>query len=240
MTDSRAAVRDRPATDRRPARRTGARRHLVVLLRRPQVGVGKRRLARGAGELAAWRFQRAMLTRLLARLARDPRWTTWLAVTPDAAARDTGWLPRFARGRVRLLPQGGGDLGVRMARPMHALPAGPVVLVGSDVPGIGAAQVAQAFEALRRAPAAIGPADDGGYWLIGLAPRARSTPPFAGVRWSGPHARADTCRNLARAGRRWIALEALSDVDAPADLARQRGLPTPAHHRPVDASVRPG
>jgi hypothetical protein len=205
---------------RRPSRPC----HLVIFARRPQLGVGKRRLARGAGEIAAWRFQRLMLARLLRRLGPDPRWTTWLAVTPDRAARNPSWLPGAGAGRVRVIPQGPGDLGRRMARPMATLPPGPVVVVGSDIPALGAARVAAAFQALGARDAVLGPADDGGYWLVGLAARARKRPPFERVRWSGPHALADTRRNLARAGMSWHLLAALSDVD-------DAGALSPAHFR---------
>ncbi len=194
------------------------RRHLVIFARRPELGVGKRRLARGAGELTAWRFQRVMLAGLLRRLAPDPRWTTWLAVTPDPGARDLSWLPAAGRRPVRAIPQGRGDLGRRMARPMASLPPGPVVVVGSDVPGISAARVAAAFQALGACDAVLGPALDGGYWLVGLAARARRRPPFHPVRWSSPHALADTCANLDRAGLTWRTLDTLSDVDAADDL----------------------
>ncbi len=197
---------------------TCSRRHLVIFARRPQLGTGKRRLARGAGDLAAWRFQRLMLARLLRRLGPDPRWTTWLAVTPDTAARDLRWLPVLGSASVRTMPQGPGDLGQRMARPMVVLPPGPVVVVGSDIPGLGAAQVAAAFDALGSSDAVLGPAADGGYWLVGLAARARKRPPFDGVRWSGPHARADTLANLARDRASWRLLAPLSDVDEAGDL----------------------
>ncbi|MBK1696297.1 TIGR04282 family arsenosugar biosynthesis glycosyltransferase [Rhodovibrio salinarum] len=194
-------------------------RHLVIFARQPQIGVGKRRLARGVGDLNAWRFQRLMLARLLHRVAGDPRWTTWLAVTPDSAAVRPTWLPRAAYGAVTAIPQGRGDLGARMARPMRTLPAGPVVIVGSDVPGIDRHHVAHAFFALGRTDAVLGPAADGGYWLIGLGPRARKRPPFDGVRWSGPYALADSCWNLGRAGLRWALLARLSDVDEATDLS---------------------
>ena len=197
------------------------RRHLVIFARRPQLGVGKRRLAQGAGALTAWRFQRLMLARLLRRLGPDPRWVTWLAVTPDTAARDLRWLPASRCSCVRPIPQGHGDLGRRMARPMAVLPPGPVVIVGSDIPDLGAAQVAAAFDALGTADAVLGPAEDGGYWLIGLAARARKRPPFHRVRWSGPHARADTLANLARDGASWRLLAPMADVDTVADLRPQ-------------------
>ncbi len=118
----------------------GLRAHLVIFTRAPRYGAGKRRLEAGIGPMQALRFQRVMLTQTLRRLGADPRWTTWLAVTPD---RSGPWPPRFD-----VLPQGKGDLGARMARVAKALPAGPVLIMGSDVPWVTIAEVARAFRAL--------------------------------------------------------------------------------------------
>jgi hypothetical protein len=98
--------------------------------------------------------------------------------------------------------------------------------VGSDIPGVRAADVAAAFRALDgRADAVFGPAEDGGYWLVGLGPR-RPRDPFRGVRWSGPHALADTLANCR--GRRVALLRRLRDVDDAADLAAWAGRAGPA------------
>lgn len=195
------------------------RRHLVVMARAPRWGVGKRRLAKGAGEAAAWRFQRFIGGAVLHRLAADRRWVTWLAVTPDPAAVPRRFGPRLPAG-LRLLPQGGGDLGARMGRALRRPPAGPVVLVGLDIPALGPDQVAAAFRALGRRPWVLGPASDGGYWLIGARRRPCLRLPFEGVRWSGPHALADT---LARLDGAATLLAELKDVDEAADL-----VPVPA------------
>lgn len=96
--------------------------------------------------------------------------------------------------------------------------AGPVIIIGADIPAIRAREIAAAFRALRQADAVFGPAGDGGYWLVGLAPRQRAQPPFSNVRWSSPHALADTLRNLQ--GRRVAILTRKDDVDEAADLRR--------------------
>jgi len=75
--------------------------------------------------------------------------------------------------------------------------------------------VADAFRALGRANAVFGPAEDGGYWLVGLGPR-RPAHPFAAVRWSSPNALEDTLANFA--GHRVCRLRTLSDVDTANDL----------------------
>ena len=196
------------------------RPQLVIFARAPALGQGKRRLAREAGDLTALRFHRLNVARLLRRLAGDPRWRTWLAVTPDRAVqRPAALWP----GPATVIPQGGGDLGTRLARAMAQRPPGPVVpgpvvVIGSDVPDIRARHIAAAFRALGRHDAVLGPADDGGYWLVGLRRRPRFRPPFTGVRWGGPQALADTLANLRRQGQSVALLETLPDVDTAADL----------------------
>ncbi|MBD0271429.1 MAG: TIGR04282 family arsenosugar biosynthesis glycosyltransferase [Acetobacteraceae bacterium] len=189
---------------------SGRRGLLILFARAPRLGTVKRRLAREAGDVAALRFHRAMLGALARRLGRTRRWRTVLAVTPDRA--------RFPIG-LPTVPQGRGDLGARMARAL-ARDRRRAVLVGSDIPGIGAADIAAAFRVLDgRADAVFGPAEDGGYWLVGLGPR-RPAAPFRGVRWSGPHALADTVANCR--GRRVAFVRRLRDVDDAAGLAAWR------------------
>jgi uncharacterized protein len=182
---------------------------LVIFARAPRLGTVKRRLARQVGKVAALRFHRAMLREMARRLGRDQRWRTVLAVTPDRA--------RF-RPPLPTVPQGRGDLGARMARALARHRR--AVLVGSDIPGVRAADIAAAFRALHgRADAVFGPAEDGGYWLVGLGPR-RPPDPFRRVRWSGPHALADTLANYR--GRRVALLRRLRDVDDAEDFAAWR------------------
>ncbi|HYH36722.1 MAG TPA: TIGR04282 family arsenosugar biosynthesis glycosyltransferase [Azospirillum sp.] len=192
-------------------------RHLVVFAREPCLGRVKSRLARGIGALEALRFYRQTLEGLLRRVGRDPRWHVWLAVTPDRALRSRVW-PRGAR----VIPQGRGDLGARMARPLRRLPPGPVVIVGSDIPDADAPRIAAAFRALGRAAFVFGPAADGGYWLVGAARRgAVPRGLFRDVRWSSEHALADTLAGLPReAGVAFV--DTLDDVDDAGDWRRWR------------------
>ena len=183
---------------------------LIIFARAPRLGTVKRRLARGVGDRAALRLYRAGLEALCRAVGRDRRWRTVLSATPDRARA------RWPRG-VPAVPQGRGSLGQRLHA--AARPHRRVVVVGSDIPGIRAADVAAAFRALRAGRAAFGPAEDGGYWLVGLPPR-RPGKPFAGVRWSTEHALADTLRNFR--GRPVAALRRLRDLDTAADLAALR------------------
>jgi uncharacterized protein len=200
------------------------KRHLVVFARELRLGRGKRRLARRIGAVAAIHFQRVALRTLLLRLGRDSRWTTWVAVTPDG-----GRLPRLPA-ESRLRPQGAGDLGERMRRPMRrppvGLPPGPVVVIGSDIPDIRRHHIAEAFRVLGSYPFVFGPARDGGYWLVGARRRPGETPDiFGGVRWSTEHALADTLAHL-RPGQAGPELAALEDVDGAEAWRRWRGHPS--------------
>ena len=168
------------------------RRQLILFVRAPALGRGKRRLARAIGDSAALGFERLMIARLLRRLAGDRRWHLRIAVTPDRACSAA----RCWRCGVEVVPQGGGDLGARMRRAITNAPPGPVVLIGSDIPGVDASHIAAAFRKLGGHDLVFGPAADGGFWLVGARRRPRLPPLFRRVRWSGPHALADTLAGL--------------------------------------------
>jgi rSAM/selenodomain-associated transferase 1 len=191
------------------------RGHLVLFVRAPGRGVGKRRLARDIGDGAALRFERAMLGLLMRRLGQDRRWRLRLAVTPDRARRRAGlWPPG-----VPIAAQGGGDLGQRMHRALAACPPGPAVLIGSDIPALAARHVADAFRLLGSRDLVFGPTHDGGFWLVGARRCPRLPPLFGPVRWSGPQALADVLANLPRRASVGIAAR-LEDVDDGAAFRR--------------------
>jgi uncharacterized protein len=190
-------------------------RRLVMMVKQPAAGRVKTRLARDIGPVNAAAFYRHTVAAVLSRVV-DSRWETLLAVAPDTAVLSPVWPQGIGR-----LRQGAGDLGARMQFVFDCLPPGPVVIVGSDIPGIRAPLIQEAFRALGNHDAVFGPAPDGGYWLIGLK-RAPNIPrPFGGVRWSGPHARADTMRNLAN--NKIAEIESLRDVDEGKDITEFGG-----------------
>jgi uncharacterized protein len=191
-------------------------KRLVIMAKSPVLGCVKRRLGREIGDVAALRFYRNCLTHTVLRLARDPRWRSVLAITPDRDVNERFWP---ARVRTIRLPQGGGDLGLRMQRLFARLPPGPVVIVGSDIPALDPCRVAEAFKLLGNAEAVFGRALDGGYWLIGLKRSPKVREPFRSVRWSGPHALEDTLANLK--GRRIAFAASLTDIDTKDDLRRE-------------------
>ncbi|MGC2857619.1 TIGR04282 family arsenosugar biosynthesis glycosyltransferase [Novispirillum sp. DQ9] len=177
---------------------------LILFTKAPRWGTVKSRLAARIGQREALRFHRAQVARLTHAL-RDPRWRLVLAVTPDAARGPwSGGLPVVGQGR--------GDLGERMIRALNGAlngKIGPAALIGSDIPAVTRAHIARAFALLRRADAVFGPAEDGGFWLLGLRhPLPEDS--FAGVAWSTGRTLAEC---LARVPGESALADRLADVD---------------------------
>ena len=165
------------------------RRHLIIFAKPPRLGRVKRRLAADIGTMEALRFYRRNLAATLRMLGRDPRWQCWLFLDRGAG--------RWPRNLPRRL-QARGDLGVRMETALRALPQGSIVLIGSDIPGVSRSDIRHAFRGLGRSDVVFGPAEDGGFWLVGLANSRVAPDLFKDVRWSTEHALADCTRNLVR------------------------------------------
>jgi rSAM/selenodomain-associated transferase 1 len=183
----------------------------------PVAGRVKTRLAREIGVVRATMVYRHAMRGVIGRLSRQPFWRTVLIVDPDSATASRMLPTGTARAG-----QGRGDLGVRMQRPMRVLPPGSVCLIGTDVPDISVADVRRAFRLLGGHNAVFGPAEDGGFWLVGLRRSPRVIDPYRGcVPWS----RADTLeRTLANLSGVRVGLTARHhDIDSAADLARNRG-----------------
>jgi len=183
------------------------------MVKEPRPGRVKTRLGADIGLVkSAWWF-RHQAGRLIRNLSDNPRWETILAVSPDME----GLASRNWPSNVGRMAQGKGCLGDRMARVFRTFSAGPVVIIGADIPGITPGHIGRAFRALGSHDAVFGPAFDGGYWLVGLKQTA-SIPKgiFKNVRWSSEFALADSEASLS--GYRIARIDTLQDVDTAKDM----------------------
>jgi len=196
-------------------------RALIIFLKSPEPGPVKTRLvpllgARGAAEL--YRLLAEAELRATAPAADDYQRLVFFA--PETARdRVARWLP----GEV-LVPQAAGDLGARMSSAFEeafARGAARVALVGSDVPWITRQHVVEALDALHTHDVAIGPALDGGYYLMAL-PKPRPEL-FEGVAWSTTGVLETTLQRAASLGLSVHRLAPLPDIDTPDDLRREWG-----------------
>jgi hypothetical protein len=208
-------------------------RVLGLFAKRPVAGQVKTRLAAAASPEWAARVAAAFLHDTVRRLARVPARRV-LAFAPADAGPDFAALvgDRFA-----LVPQGAGDLGRRMAAFVAAQladGAGAVVLVGADSPTLPPAFVEQAFDELERADVVLGPATDGGYYLLGCR---RLPPVFDGLAWGSNRVLADTVARLAGPGWRLALLPPWYDVDTPDDWQMLRGHVAALRHAGLDPDL---
>ena len=187
-------------------------RWLIVMVKAPVAGRVKTRLAAGVGVPLATAFYRNSSNAVIGRLSRDSRWSTVLSVSPDSAVGRAPW-PKLTQ-----IPQGRGDLGTRMENAFRALPPGPAVLIGSDIPGIEPKHIATAFRRLGENDVVFGPAEDGGYWLVGMARRRPVLNPFKGVPWSSDRTLSENLRILGR--YRTAMVDRLGDVDTSEEYHR--------------------
>ena len=198
-----------------------ARRTLVIFAKAPRPGTVKTRLARDIGDAEA-----AHLYRTLGRSVVDPLrtgpWRTVVRFAPaDAHAEIAAWLGTEA---LTLRPQPEGDLGARMHHAfVEAFAAAPppagVCLVGTDAPELSRTLVHEAFERLEGGDdVVLGPAEDGGYYLIALAaPRASL---FDSIPWSTDRVLPLTRERIRAAGLVASELRVLNDIDDLGDLKR--------------------
>ena len=191
---------------------------LAILTRAPSSG-GKTRLFQTLNMRPDSELLRCLLLDTLDGTAL-PGLRRVIAVTPGRACDEVRQMVGAIDAIV--MPQADGDLGARMQATMATMFQGgatAVALIGSDVPHIAPATIAEAFDVLGRDREALvlGPATDGGYYLIG----ARRVPPvFTGVEWGSGRVLARTVEAAAAAGFRVHELLLLSDVDTADDLRR--------------------
>lgn len=197
------------------------RPQLIQFTRWPAAGKVKTRLIPALGSIGAMQVHRHLSEHTLAQAREAAGRIDGVVVVRIVG----GSLPRAQRwlgGCDAIGLQGSGSLGVRMHRTLtHALvedSAPYALLFGSDIPDLSAALLETAAAALAACDVVLGPASDGGYYLIGLKKPQRAL--FQGISWGGPAVLADTMRRAA-ANRLSVALlPTLSDLDRPEDLAR--------------------
>lgn len=192
---------------------------LLIFTRYPMPGQVKTRLIPELGPEGAARLQRRMTEHVLdmARAAGRFWPGSRLCVCYTGAARRCfrDWLG----GGLQYAQQGQGDLGLRMQQAFGSAfrkGAAPVVLMGTDVPGITSDILGRALQALQTRDVVLGPAADGGYYLIGM--RVFSPGLFEGIDWSTGQVAAQTRKNMQRLGLQGEHLPVLRDMDSPEDL----------------------
>lgn len=191
-----------------------AGRRVIVFLKAGRPGTVKTRIAADTDAAAAAAIHQVLVARTLAAVRSVPE--VELRVAPDDAETEIRALPGVAAHWL-IHGQGGGTLGDRMEHALEQALAGgvdQVLLVGSDCPELHADDLTAGFAALASHSMVVGPAADGGYWMIGFRADARPLKRwFEGVPWSTSTVLAETFRRGVEHGVSVARLRELRDVD---------------------------
>jgi len=225
FNELRPAVRRRHEAEPSPAQR------LHLFTRYPVPGRTKTRLIPALGEQGAADLHRAMAEHTLKQTRRYARLRP-CAVRIWYTGADESAMRRWLGEGVTYRAQPDGDLGDRLTAAARDAGDGPMVFIGADCPGVTDGVLRAAFEALDDADAVLGPATDGGYYLLGLR---RSDPlPFHDIPWGAEDVFETTKQRCAELGLTVATLEPLADVDRPEDLKVWHA----ARRRPTAATAR--
>lgn len=192
---------------------------LIVFTRYPEPGKAKTRLIPALGEEGAAALSRQMTEHTLGQV-RSLQGQASIAVEIRFAGGTVEQMQQWLGQEWIYTPQGEGDLGNRLTRSLQAAFAAGVeraIVIGTDCPELNAVLLEKAFQALGTHELVLGPARDGGYYLIGMN---RLMPElFEGIAWSTSTVLQQTL-DIAKTLKLAIAqLPMLSDVDYPEDLA---------------------
>jgi hypothetical protein len=217
----------RSTDDEFPAPSSQRARAIVVLARAPSVP-GKTRLTANLRDDDARALREALLLDTL-EVVRSVNVPVTLAYTPDnARAEMEAYVDRgpWTVGRgpwASLRPQRGDDLGARMHCALtdaFAAGATQVLLIGSDLPTLPPTHLGDAFGVLESIDCVFGPADDGGYYLIGVRRGVDLSRIVTGVRWGTARVLEETLSAARAVGVTTKLVNGWFDVDLPEDLRR--------------------
>lgn len=190
---------------------------LIMMVKDPEKGKVKSRLAARVGDDLAAALYRAIVTDIL-NATRKGRYNLRIAFYPPGSVDNIrDWLGDD----YTLQAQEGNDLGERMRNAFRkAFREGftKVALIGSDIPGLTDEVVREAFSSLEGNNAVIGPAFDGGYYLIGFRHEGFLAEAFDGIGWGTGAAYRQTMQVFAAKGQKVHVLPTLRDVDTLEDL----------------------
>ena len=191
---------------------------VILFTRYPSPGTTKTRLIPVLGPEGAARLHRMMAEHTLTRL-QPLRASESVSIEVRFDGGDLDQMQSWLGRNYSFTPQGSGELGARISRAVRsALDKGTkrVIVIGTDCPGLTADIVGQAIERLQTHDVAIGPARDGGYYLIGLA---RSLPElFRDIEWGTDKVLESTLKKSRELGLSCFLLPQLGDVDRPEDI----------------------
>lgn len=194
------------------------KQHLIIFTRYPEPGKTKTRMIPALGDVGAANLQRQM-TEYTIKQAKELQKTSAISVEVRFAGGNSQLMQDWLGLDLVYNPQGEGDLGQRMARSLADAfqnSAEYVIIIGTDCPGVNFNTLATAFEKLAICDLVLGPAIDGGYYLIGLQQPIPEL--FSQIEWGTAQVYRQTIEIAEKLNLSFVSLSTLADVDRPEDL----------------------
>ncbi len=218
------------------------KKKLIVFTRYPETGTTKTRLIPLLGAKGAADLHRKMTEHTLAKLKRLST-SNGLTIEICYGGGDEKSMINWLGPDLEYQAQVSGDLGLRMKRSFeNAFGSGAdaAVLIGTDIPDITDTLIQTAFDTLEQKNMVIGPAKDGGYYLIGLQSASLSSAMdtlFSGITWGKGDVLRKTIDLAKGLGLSFSLLDELEDVDQPEDLPVWKRSQIPNHHDSMPKNI---
>jgi len=189
---------------------------LLIFVKYPEPGGVKTRLAEDLGYEKAAEIYASMAESVIHNLSRSEEYKTVIFFDPPYRKREMeNWLGK----RYQLLAQEGNSLGERMANAFDktfSLGAEKAVIIGTDCLEITEEIISRAFQSLDEMDVVLGPAEDGGYYLLGM--KESTSEIFDDITWSSSQVLGQTINKIKTMGLKFSLLKTLRDIDTISDL----------------------
>jgi hypothetical protein len=192
--------------------------HLLLFTRYPRPGQAKTRLIPALGPQGAADLHQALAEHTLLQVQALQQ-TTPMALNIYFDGPSLAHMQAWLGPHLTYCPQGPGDLGARMSQAFQAAfgaGADHVVIIGTDCPGLTTDLLREAFQRLGDDDVVLGPAEDGGYYLLGLGQFIPEL--FQDIAWGSHLVYQQTCQKIVQKAWRYATLPCLADIDRPEDL----------------------
>lgn len=182
--------------------------NLIIFARRPEISIGKSRLKNKIGKSLGANFYYRNLLRTIIKIKTDKRINLKLCVSPDNALLN--W-PKSIFPKIKRIPQGPGDIGEKMWRVLSKNP-NKIIIIGSDILDINSSIILNAWKKLYTSNIVFGPAEDGGFWLIGISESKKIKGLFNNIIWSQNNT-LEQVKNNIHISKKISFVKTLKDID---------------------------
>ena len=201
---------------------------IIIFTKYPEPGLTKTRLIPELGPQGAAQLHKNLVERIVGIVSsyiKDKKVKLMISFDHSDIKQTKNWLGS----QLKFLKQKGDTLGNKMNNSLNSVLGNGVdkaILIGTDIPEISSKHLGVALTELENYDTVLGPASDGGYYLIGMKNNSYSSKIFQNINWSGKSVMQKTIKNIVELGMDYYLLDKLNDIDTSEDLKKlKQGKP---------------